>query len=65
MLMAVPVAADGRPATAQARPLFHLPPGSAYDVPLDGEHFLVTKIVQSSAELPITVVSNWQMLLRK
>ena len=63
-LMAVPVGASGRPGAAQARPLFRLPPASAYDVSLDGERFLGTKIVKSSAELPITVVVNWQMLLK-
>jgi Tol biopolymer transport system component len=61
-LMAAPVAASGRPGTAHS--LFRLPPASAYDVSHDGEHFLVTKIVKSSAELPITVVVNWQMLLQ-
>jgi hypothetical protein len=64
-LMAVPVVASGRPGAAQSRPLFRLPPASVYDVSLDGERFLVTKIVKSSAELPVTVVVNWQALLRR
>jgi hypothetical protein len=36
-----------------------------YDVPADGQRFLLAQPLEESASVPITVIVNWPELLKK
>ena len=67
------VSVDSRPASVklgvpqplfQTRPEFDVLPRQ-YDVSADGKRFLLAQPLEESASVPITVIVNWPLLLKK